>query len=218
MSWPLAYWWIPPLVTVAGMIPLFLYLERRRREAYKEFCMMRGFTFERSRHSSPQPYAAVPLFAKGQSRRWGYTIGGRWNGRAFTAFEYRYSTGGGKNRHTETVSVMQWDGDDVALPRFCCTPEGFWDRLAQRFGRQDFDFPEDPAFSDAYQLQGDDEAAVRGAFTAEVRRHLLANPHQYVAGAGHELFWWRPGRLPKPDDLDALLAEGDGVRRLFLER
>jgi len=218
MSWPLAYWWIPPLVTVAGMIPLFLYLERRRREAYKEFCMMRGFTFERSRHSSPQPYAAVPLFAKGQSRRWGYTIGGRWNGRAFTAFEYRYSTGGGKNRHTETVSVMQWDGDDVALPRFCCTPEGFWDRLAQRFGRQDFDFPEDPAFSDAYQLQGDDEAAVRAAFTAEVRRHLVANPRQHVAGARQALFWWRPGRLPKPDDLDALFAEGDGVRRLFLER
>ena len=113
---------------------------------------------------------------------------------------------------------MQWDGDDVALPRFCCTPEGFWDRLAQRFGRQDFDFPEDPAFSDAYQLQGDDEAAVRAAFTAEVRRHLLANPRQHVAGAGRALFWWRPGRLPKPDDLDALFAEGDGVRRLFLER
>src|SRR5207244_667416 len=115
MNWLLANWWIPPLVVAAGAIPLFLYLERRRREAYEEFCLMRGFTFERSRHSSPQPCAAVPLFAKGQSRRWGYTIGGRWNGRGFTAFEYRYSTGGGKNRHTETVSVMQWDGDDVAL-------------------------------------------------------------------------------------------------------
>jgi len=189
VSWLVAHWWIPPLVLVAGAIPLFLYLEKRRREAYEEFCLMRGFT-----------------------------IGGRWNGRAFTAFEYRYTTGGGKSSHTESFSVMQWDGDDVALPRFCCTPEGFWDRLAQRFGRQDFDFPEDPAFSDAYQLQGDDEAAVRGAFTAEVRRHLLANPRQHVAGAGHELFWWRPGRLPKPDDLDALFAEADGIRRLFLER
>ncbi len=81
MSWLLAYWWIPPLVTVAGMIPLFLYLERRRREAYKEFCLMRGFTFERSRHSSPQPYAAVPLLVApgaapqaGRSRR---AVGGR---------------------------------------------------------------------------------------------------------------------------------------------
>ena len=200
-----------------GAIPLSLYLEKRRREAYEEFCLMRGFTFERSHPSAPEAYAAVPLFAKGRSRRWGYTIGGRWNGRTFTAFEYRF-TRGGNSRHTESFSVMQWDGDDVALPRFWCTPEGFWDRLAQRFGRQDFDFPEDPAFSDAYQLQGDDEAAVRGSFTAEVRRHLLANPRQHVAGAGHALFWWRPGRLPKPDDLDALFAEGDGVRRLFLER
>ena len=198
--------------------------ERILREEYRnlgyllaEFCLMRGFTFERSHPSAPEAYAAVPLFAKGRSRRWGYTIGGRWNGRTFTAFEYRF-TRGGNSRHTESFSVMQWDGDDVALPRFWCTPEGFWDRLAQRFGRQDFDFPEDPAFSDAYQLQGDDEAAVRGSFTAEVRRHLLANPRQHVAGAGHALFWWRPGRLPKPDDLDALLAEGDGVRRVFLER
>jgi len=218
MNWLLANWWIPPLVVAAGAIPLSLYLEKRRREAYEEFCLMRGFTFERSHPSAPEAYAAVPLFAKGRSRRWGYTIGGRWNGRTFTAFEYRFTRGGGNSRHTESFSVMQWDGDDVALPRFCCTPEGFWDRLAQRFGRQDFDFPEDPAFSDAYQLQGDDEAAVRGSFTAEVRRHLLANPRQHVAGAGHALFWWRPGRLPKPDDLDALFAEGDGVRRLFLER
>src|SRR3989475_9165166 len=113
---------------------------------------------------------------------------------------------------------MQWDGDDVALPRFCCTPEGFWDRLAQRFGRQDFDFVEDPEFSAAYQLRGDDEAAIQRLFTPDVRRRLVATPGQHVAGGGRHLFWWRVGKLPKPDDLDTFFAEGDGVRQLFVER
>jgi hypothetical protein len=215
MSWLVAHWWVAPLALAVAAIPLSWYVEKRRRESYEEFCLMRGFNFERERPTAEQAYGAVPLFAKGRSRRWGYTIRGRWNGRAFTAFEYRYTTGGGKSSHTERFSVMLWEGDAVALPRFCCTPEGFFDRLAQRFGRQDLDFPEDPEFSGAYQLQGDDEAAVRGKFTPEVRRHLLANPRQHVAATGHALVWWRPGRLPKPDELDALFAEGDGVRRLF---
>ena len=113
MTWLVSHWWLVFALPLAA-IPLSLYLEKRRREAYEEFCLMRGFTFERSHPSSPEAYAAVPLFAKGRSRRWGYAISGRWNGRAFTAFEYRYATGGGKSSHTERFSVMQWDGDDVA--------------------------------------------------------------------------------------------------------
>ncbi len=218
-SWIAHYWWLAPLVIVAGAIPLSRYLERKRRETYEAFCLTRGFTFEVARPGGEVHYAAVcPLFAKGHARTWGYTLGGRWSSRPFTAFEYRYTTGGGKNSHTHWLAMILWEDAEATLPRFSVTPEGFWDRLAQRFGRQDFDFVEDAEFSAAYQLQGDDEAAIRRLFAPDVRRRLVATPGQHAAAGGRHLLWWRVGKLPKPDDLDTFFAEGDGIRQLFVER
>ena len=65
---------------------------------------------------------------------------------------------------------------------------------------------------------------MRALFTPGRRRFLMAgaqtdsNPRHHVAGAGSRLIWWRVGRLPKPEQpLDAFLAEGETVRRAFLD-
>ncbi len=55
-------------------------------------------------------------------------------GQPFTAFEYRYTTGGGKSSHTHRVVVLLWEPPEPPLPEFCLTPEGFWDRVGQRLG------------------------------------------------------------------------------------
>lgn len=61
-----------------------------------------------------------------------------------------------------------------------------------------------------------DEAAIRALFTPAVRQVFAHNRGHHVAGAGHHLFWWRLGTLPKPDELDAFLTEGDGIRRALV--
>jgi len=40
---------------------------------------------------------------------------------------------------------------------------------------------------------------------------------QRVSGSGRYLVWWRSGRLPGTDHLDQFLADGDQVRRQFLD-
>ena len=97
-------------------------------------------------------------------------------------------------------------------------------RLAQHFGTQDFDFLEDPVFSRFYQLQGDDEEAVRRLFTPARRAYLTTPPPgedtpvaHHLAGAGDHLVWWRSGRLPKADALDQLLADTDRLRRVLVD-
>ena len=202
---------------LGGVIALAVAMEKRRREALQQFCLMRGFTFEAERKDGWRPFQGVSLFDHGGRRRWGYTIAGHVGPRAFTAFEYRYTVSSGKNSQTYHFRVMCWDTGEKKLPLFSIAPEGFLQRLGQKLGRQDIDFADDPAFSDHYELRGPDEAAIRAAFTPKIRGVLGLTPGQHAASSGTHLFWWQSGRLPKPDDLDPFFMEGESIARVFLE-
>jgi hypothetical protein len=198
--------------------------ERRRRAALQQYCDERGYRFEPKRPDAEEALAdEFPIFNTGYSRRWSYTITGAYGGQPFTACEYSYVTGGGKSSHRHVLGMMLWETPGANLPRFMLGPENFFDRLAQRFGKQDFDFEGDEEFSRGYQLQGDDETAVKALFTASRRAYLsAAGPdgrieRHHLAGAGNRLLWWRTGRLPVPDEMDQFIADGDRVRRLFME-
>lgn len=219
---------VPALAGVAvavGVVATRFVTDRRRRAVLEEYCLVRGYRFERERPGAEAPLAATfAVFSQGRRRRWSCTITGQVGGRPFTAFEYSYVTGGGQHSNRHRFTAMLWESAEANLPCFTLVPEGFFRRLAQRFGAQDFDFEEDPDFSRAYQLQGDDERAVRALFTPSRRAMLMAEapdgrraPKHHLAGAGPKLLWWRNGRLPGPDDLDQLIADGDRLRRLFME-
>jgi hypothetical protein len=205
---------------VAGIVS-----SRRRREALEHYCLTRGYRFEAERPGGETALEeGFRLFERGRHRRWGPTITGRIGGAAFTAFEYSYVTGGGNSTRRHRFTVVLWDLGEGAVPNFTLEPEGVLNRLAQHFGTQDFDFLEDPVFSRFYELQGDDEAAVRRLFTP-VRRAYLTTPSpggdrplaHHLAGAGAHLLWWRSGRLPRAEALDQLLADADRLRRVLVD-
>ena len=221
---------IPPTAFVAlAAIPVviagaFIVTERRRRDALQQYSEQRGYRFEPKRPGAEiELCEAFPIFRKGRSHSWGCTITGQVGRTPFTAFDYVYVTGSGKSSHRNSLAMMLWETPGVNLPRFSLGPEGFWNRLAQRFGKQDFDFENDEEFSRGYELQGDGETAVRALFTPARRAYLVAAgpdgaaPRHHLAGAGSRLLWWRSGRLPRPDQLDQFIADGDRIRRLFLE-
>jgi hypothetical protein len=222
---------IPPAAIIAvsvaipiGIVAALAVADKRRREALQQYGEQRGYRFERKRRSAEQALAdEFPIFQRGHGRSWGCTITGQVGGKPFTAFEYVYVTGGGRSSHRHPLAMMLWEAPEVRLPRFSCVPEGFWNRLVQRFGKQDFDFEGDEEFSRGYELQGDDEAGVRALFTQTRRAHLVATgpegtaPRHHLAGAGNRLLWWRTGRLPGPDEMDQFIADGDRMRRLFME-
>ncbi len=203
---------------VGGLVALVRARERRRREGLQEFCLIRGFRFEDGRPGAERAYAdVIGVFDSGRSRKWGYTLAGTRNGAPFTAFEYEWVTGGGKDRHTHHLRAILWEDEGAAFPRFALTPEGFFSRVGQLFGMQDIDFADAPEFSRAYRLRGDDEAAIRAFFTPELRAFFAAIPHQRLSGRGRSLFWWQSGRLPAVEALDEWLDEGDRVRRRFFK-
>jgi hypothetical protein len=191
--------------------------EQKRRAAYEEFSLVRGFTFEPERPEAERRFEDVfEPFTQGRRRKWGYTIAGSKNGVPFTAFEYSWVTGGGKNSSTHRVSGIVWERDGLTLPKFALSPEGWFSRLGGIFGMQDIDFSESSDFSRGYRLKGPDEAGIRVLFTPEIRQFFASTPEQHVAGGGRFLFWWRHMRLPGAEHFDEWLEQGDHVRRRFL--
>jgi hypothetical protein len=192
--------------------------ERKRREALEEFCLVRGFRFEPERPGAEVALAALAeQFRSGHSRKWGYTLTGVLSGRPITAFEYRWVTGGGKNSARHDLHAVLWETASGRLPAFTLGPENLLTRLAGVFGAQDIDFDDSPEFSSAYRLRGEDEPAIRAFLTADLRQYLTLAPGQQIAAGGTRFVWWRRGRLPKPDQLEQFLMEGDALARRFLK-
>jgi len=192
--------------------------ERKRREALEGFCLMRGFRFEAERPGAEKALATLfEPFRSGHSRKWAYTLTGVASGRPITAFEYRWVTGGGKSSHHHVVHAILWETPSGRLPAFTLGPENLLTRLAAVFGGQDIDFDDSPEFSSAYRLRGEDEAAIRAFLTPELRQFLALTPGQQIAAGGTRFLWWRHGRLPKPDQLEQFLMEGESLARRFLK-
>jgi hypothetical protein len=174
--------------------------ERKRREAYSEYSLVRGYTYEPQRAEGERRFRdAFGIFQQGHGKSWRNTISGTKN----------------RSRHTHRVSGIVWERDDFAFPRFTLAPEGWFSKLGDLFTKRDIDFVDSPEFSRTYQLKGADDQAVRQLFTPEVRRFFEATPDQKVNGGGRFLFWWFDKALPPADRLDEWLEQGDHVRRRF---
>ena len=203
------------LTVVAGVAIAGRVITKRRRQAYETFCLERGYRFEPERPGEEARHVATcRVFSEGHRRKWGFTIAGTSGGTSFTAFEYQWTVGSGKNSQTHRIGGLLWTMER-SLPQFLLTPEGVWARIVAYFGGQDIDFVESPEFSKAYRLQGSDERAVRALFDPGLRQVFELFKGQHTAGAGRELMWWRDGRLPAPDQFDAFLMEGDRIQRAF---
>src|SRR3989449_5278862 len=126
--------WDPLFTYVLGglaacVVALVVYqraADRRRREAYERFCLERGLAFRREQPGEEQRHAGTcPLLAQGHARHWRYTISGTRNDVPFSAFEYQWTTGGGKSAHTHRIAAVLWTLErEAELPQFTLTPEG----------------------------------------------------------------------------------------------
>lgn len=192
-------------------------MERKRREAYEQYALTHGLAFDPEAAAPQRDLSAqFPLFQVGYSQRFRYALKGTRSGVPFTAFEFKYVTGSGRSANTHYLALMTWWLSDAGLPKFYVGSEGWWEKVKQRFGEQDFDYPEDQAFSDAYVLQGGDETAVRKVFDGAKRAFLVAHPGTHAAGTGPCLIWWRVQRLPPAGDkLEAFFSDGDAFCRAF---
>jgi hypothetical protein len=126
-------------------------------------------------------------------------------------FDYQYTVGSGKNSSTRSYAVVMATSPQLQLPHFTLVPETFMHRVADFFGFKDIDFEEDAPFSDLFQLQGEQEGAIRSFFNSARRAKLVALGPVQVEARGHGMIVYRFGKQRNADDLRHLLEIGFNI-------
>lgn len=154
------------------------------------------------------------LFNRGRSRKMKNVMQADTEIARLSIFDYQYTTGGGNNSRTHRFSVVSMESDELKLPDFGIRPEGFFDRIGSMLGRQDIDFADDQAFSDAFVLSGSNEDEIRNFMTAELRKELLHHTDSCIESDQGVFIFYRKGRR-KPEEIRELMDEGFGVYTAF---
>lgn len=202
--------WAAVTGAAAACAGVYYLWEKARAAAFRRAAAALGLK------AGPEGYDRLPetlkdlsLFKDGHSRRvenafWSADLD-------WLVFDYRYSVGSGKNQATyrQTVGAFLCRGRN--LPAFKLAPQDLLDWVAVRFGGQDIDFPQDPAFSKAYRLRGDDEAAVRDFFSVGGTQYLAARPGWTVEAQGDWLAATRAKRRVPPKKLRDFVWDLQGL-------
>ena len=155
------------------------------------------------------------LFSQGRGKKIVNMLHGETDDVELAIFDYRYTTGGGKNSQTHRQSVIYFRSQALNLPKFAVRPEGLFHKISGAFGYQDIDFETHPQFSKGYLLRGDDEAGVRQLFNDELLTFFQSHQKMSVEGGGDQLVFYRQRSRIKPDEVQRFMEEGFGVFTLF---
>jgi len=180
--------WSVPTVAVVALLAAAQFvtnswLQKKRTEAWRRVANELGLSFRSRTSDVLNQCEGMKLFARGYRQKITNAVSGDSGNHKITLADYQYQhrhrsddfndTHGYKRGRTRyhTVCVLQSESLDV--PHFYLRPENaLLDAIGSLLGGQDIDFNQDAAFSAAYVLQGDDEAAIRELFDADVRDYF----------------------------------------------
>ena len=204
-------------IAVVAMILLQFYQEQKRTEEMQVMAGRMGCSFQ----TEGDPglvgrLARFRLFSQGRARKIRNVMRKEVDDVVVTLFDYRYTTNSGKHSHRHEQTVLLLQSERLRLPLFSLRPEGLLHKLAGSFGYQDIDFETHPIFSDAYLLQGDDEARVRAVFGEEALGYYARHQKLWTEGEGQHLAFYRADRRVQPVQMEDFMEQGLGVLDLFV--
>lgn len=190
--------------------------ERQRTETVSTIATSMNFSFSAEADESLlKTLEHFHLFSQGRSRQIRNVMQRGDDEAEIAIFDYRYTTGSGKNSHTWRQTVMLFQAADVQLPSFALRPERFFHKIGGVFGYQDIDFDSYPTFSSRYLLRGEDEMRVRSVFGPDVLRHFEQLEGVSTEAGSNQLIYYRASKRVAPEKVGEFLQEGLQVLKLF---
>ncbi|MBN2587839.1 MAG: hypothetical protein JXA64_06675 [Candidatus Fermentibacteraceae bacterium] len=170
------------LAIAGGIIWIVLMVEKKRTAAWEAIAGRLGAQFT-PKGSGEFTLFPFQLFNSGTSRKMKNHM--KWESEGVTVhladYQYTVRTYTGRSNtsktYKQTICILEKQGLD--LPRtFMRRQVAFLDWMGNKFGAQDINFEEDPEFSKAFVLKGD-ETRTPQIVGPEMRQHLLQNRGQF---------------------------------------
>lgn len=182
---------------------------KNRREALQQLANEMRWTF------SPQgdegllsALGGFSLLSRGHSRRMSNVLRGSAKDVPAAVFDYQYSTGSGKSRHTSHFTAACIGVSGPPLPRFTLRPEQFFDKVGDLVGFKDIDFESFPEFSKRYLLRGENEQEVRRLFGTRAIGFIEKEAGLCMEGERDQLLVYRARRRLRVEEIRPLLDLG----------
>ncbi len=207
------------LLVVVGLV--FASQQRKKRtEAWRRAAESIGLAFHGESNDVLAQYGRLKLLSRGSGRRVYNAVMGDAGEMAITLADFRYTTGSGKNQSTHVQTICILREQSLQLTHCFLRPQvAFFDFLGRMFGGQDINFDEDPAFSGAYVLQGENEAAVRELFDGPIRSWFAnqrgRNFHFEAIG---DTLMFHTGKRVDPGQIRPLMEQAVQIKNLLAGR
>jgi len=201
-------------VLIVGLIVFAIRMDKKRTEQWRMIAGDMNFEFAEKSPGPPEGFG-FKIFTRGHSKRRKNILSGEAQGLSVMMCDYRYTTGSGKNASTHTQTICIIRDPDIDLPGiFVRREHGFLDKIGQMFGGQDIDFEDDPAFSKAFVLQGEEEERIRQVFTPEVRNLFVEHSKKFsVFEADRDTIMVQTGRYIKPEQAKDLMTLAFSIKQ-----
>jgi len=174
------------IIVIAAVAVISHRMEQKRRLALKTWALSRGFRFASAKNRSlARHFPDLQILHRGHSRFARYVMTGDHEGRKLWAFDYQYTTGHGKNRHTHNLSVVIIKSTHPLLP-LLIRRENVFDKLGEFVGLDDIDF-ESAEFSRKFYVKSPDKRWAYDVIHAKMMDYLLANCRQTIHFDGQHI-------------------------------
>lgn len=205
------------LVLLVAFIAVVIWRkERQRTEALRRVAESTGLAFQpKADFDAVRSLGDVQLFARGHSKRVTNLMTGRLDDRQVAVFDYHYTTGSGKNQRTSAQTVVLLPASKPSLPDLQMAPENPLYKVMEAFGFQDIDIESSPEFSRRYIVRGADPVAIRAALYPGATSYFAGHEGWTVEAQSGTVSIYREGRRPKPEDMQAFIAEACTAARSF---
>lgn len=181
----------------------------RRRKMLAQWATARGLCFSPEKdYGFDFRHPIFDCFKQGNSRYAFNVCSGEFNGWEIEAFDYHYTTGSGKNRHTHLFSGAIVKAPFPLKP-LSIRPEGFFDKMTEFFGMDDIDF-ESAEFSRKFFVKSSDRKWAYDVLHTRAMEFLLERQSgkYYIEFVDNEILVRRESTFCSGEDFDHAIDTG----------
>jgi hypothetical protein len=199
------------VVPVAGFVLVGLSIAHHARTVRRRRDLMSGYAGHREWRFSPsgagleRRFGGDP-FGKGSRRTASNVVEGRYEGRTFLAFDYRYTTSSGDSSSTHPFSVVTMHLGALAqpVPMLQVAPQGSFGRFFRSLFGGDLELG-DAQFDARFHVRTSSPELARDVLHPDLRALLTAYQDRAWRLEGDSLLMFRSGQH-SPAEIDAVLA------------
>ena len=186
--------WVPLVFAAlfAAALAGGAWLHRKKLERLRSFAAGIGWTYQADAQHLVGRWRGKP-FNVGHSRRASHLLAGELEGKQAAAFEYRYTTGHGKNRSTTTYMVCMV-ALPTALPDLEITNEGLGAKIAKAFGGMDIQF-ESEEFNRRWRVEARVRKTAHDIVHPRFMELMVAGPPDPIRFEGTDVWTWHLGPI-----------------------